>query len=232
MNRTIALVVAAGSGTRAGGHRPKQYVEVAGRPLLCYSLQALLAHPLVDEIRVVIGHGHEELYASATAGLPLPPPITGGATRQESVRRGLEALAAGDEPLPRRVLIHDAARPFLPGRVIVDLLTALRNVDGALPGLAVVDTIKRVDENDMIIDTPPRHLLRAAQTPQAFHFDTILAAHRQVADMAVEFSDDAAIAEHAGLRVKVIDGAPELRKVTYEEDFRWAAETARKLGLA
>ena len=232
MARTVALVVAAGSGTRAGGNRPKQYVEVAGRPLIRYSLEALLAHPQVDEVLVVIGAGHEEMFRAASAGLALPAPVTGGATRQASVLRGLEALAANDETVPELVLIHDAARPFLPARVIDDLLAALDAHEGALPGLPVVDTIKRVNEEGVIIDTPPRAYLRAAQTPQAFRFSTILAAHEEVAGLDTEFSDDAAIAERAGLRVKVIEGAPELRKVTYEEDFSWAEQMARKLGLA
>ncbi len=231
MTRNAALVVAAGSGSRAGGGQPKQYVEVAGKPLLRHSVEALLAHPAVDVVRVVIGAGHEAMFRVATAGLDLPPPINGGATRRESVHRGLEALAEDEEARPEVVLIHDAARPFLPASIIDNLLEALKRHAGALPGLPVVDTIKRVDETGLIVETPPRERLRKAQTPQAFRFAAILAAYRAAAALKEDFSDDSAVAERAGMQVAIIEGTPSLRKVTYGEDFRWAEQVARQLGL-
>ncbi len=232
MPSIAALVVAAGSGSRAGQDRPKQYVSVAGRPLLRYSLEAFLKHPRIDMVQVVIGVGQEALFEKATAGLPLAPPVPGGATRQQSVHAGLEALAKKGTSAPELVLIHDAARPFLPAALIEALIEALSEHAGVIPALPVVDTIKRVDERGIIVETPPREMLRAAQTPQAFRFADILAAHRAAANIGAAFSDDAAVAEHAGLEVAVIEGAAQLRKVTHAEDFDWAADMARKLGLA
>ena len=226
MPNITALVVAAGSGSRAGQDRPKQYVQVAGQPLLRHALLPLLAHPAIDAVRVVIGAGQEDDFADAARGLAVSAPITGGATRQQSVFNGLMALAAkGAEP--DIVLIHDAARPFLPADVIDRLLAALKQHDGAIPGLEVVDTIKQVNELGIITATPPRPLLRAAQTPQAFRFAAIMQAHRRAAEMPeVEFSDDASVAEQAGLKVVVVKGDARLRKITHPEDFAWAEEMA------
>ncbi len=227
MPRIAALVVAAGSGTRAGQSLPKQYVPVGGEPLLRHALRPLLAHPDIDTVQVVIGAGQEALYEQAVAGLALPPPVTGGATRQASVLAGLRALA---DDTPDIVFIHDAARPFLPAEVIDRLIAALEHHDGAIPALPVVDTIKQVGENGVIVATPPRPTLRAAQTPQAFHFNAILQAHLKAAERPdIEFSDDAAVAEQAGLRVVVVEGAAILRKVTHGEDFAWAEDMARRL---
>ena len=227
MPRIAALVVAAGSGTRAGQSLPKQYVPVGGEPLLRHALRPLLAHPDIDTVQVVIGAGQEALYEQAVAGLALPPPVTGGATRQASVLAGLRALA---DDTPDIVFIHDAARPFLPAEVIDRLIAALEHHDGAIPALPVVDTIKQVGENGVIVATPPRPTLRAAQTPQAFHFNAIFRAHLQAAERPdTEFSDDAAVAEHAGLRVVTIEGAAILRKVTHPEDFAWAEDMVRRL---
>ena len=227
MPRIAALVVAAGSGTRAGQALPKQYVPVGGEPLLRHALRPLLAHEAIDTVQVVIGAGQETLYEQAVTGLTLPPPVTGGATRQASVLAGLRALA---DDAPDIVLIHDAARPFLPAEVIDRLITALEEHDGAIPALPVVDTIKQVDANGVIVATPPRPALRAAQTPQAFHFDAILRAHLTAAERPdIEFSDDAAVAEHAGLRVVVVEGAAILRKITHAEDFAWAENMVKEL---
>lgn len=170
--RTVALVVAAGSGTRAGGGIPKQYRLLAGRPLLAHALDHL-DHPAIDSILVVIGEGQEEAYAAAVGDRPLPPPVIGGATRQESVRRGLEALAGQDVA---RVLIHDAARPFLPAAVIDRLLAALDVHDGAVPVLGAVDTLA-LGHKGTLGDTVPREGLVRVQTPQAFRYAAIREAH-------------------------------------------------------
>ena len=225
MPKIAALVVAAGTGSRAGQDRPKQYVQVAGQPLLRHALLPLLAHPAIGAVRVVIGAGQEDDFAHATRGLAVGAPVMGGATRQQSVFNGLMALAQEQGGAPEMVLIHDAARPFLPADVIDRLLAALKQHDGAIPGLEVVDTIKQVNEHGIITATPPRPLLRAAQTPQAFRFAAIMQAHRRAARMPeVEFSDDASVAEWAGLKVVVVKGDARLRKITHPEDFAWAEE--------
>nr|MDQ4088542.1 2-C-methyl-D-erythritol 2,4-cyclodiphosphate synthase [Pseudomonadota bacterium] len=147
--------------------------------------------------------------------LPLPPPVLGGATRRESVRNGLEALKArGAE----QVLIHDAARPFLPAAVVDRLLDALRDSEGAVPVLPVVDTLARA--GGTLGDVVPRADLVRVQTPQAFRFDAISRAH--AAWPGAEATDDAQVARAAGLRVATVAGDPMLEKLTYESDFRLA----------
>jgi len=221
--RTVALVVAAGSGSRAGGETPKQYRRIAGKALLAHAVDAL-RHAGIDAVQVVIGPGQAELYAAAIGDRPLPPPVTGGATRQESVRRGLAAIAAeGAE----RVLIHDAARPFLPPIVIDRLLDALDRADAAIPALPVVDTLARVD--GALGDTVARDALVRVQTPQAFRFEVIRSAHDGW--NGAEATDDAQVARAAGVEVAVVDGDPALEKLTYEADFARAEAmlTARML---
>lgn len=218
--KTVALLVAAGSGNRAGGSVPKQYAKIAGKPLLAHALDGL-DHPAIDEVRVVIGAGQEALYAEVVAARPLPSPVLGGETRQDSVRNGLEALAAAGGA--HRVLIHDAARPFLPAAVLQRLLAALDNADGAVPVLPVVDTLAQV--NGTLGETVARDRLVRVQTPQAFRFDAILAAHRA---WSGEATDDAQVARAAGLRVLAVEGDSALEKLTYPEDF---ARAEQRLGL-
>ena len=214
--RTIALLVAAGSGVRAGGNLPKQYRPLGGRPLLAHAIEGL-NHPAVDEVRVVIGEGQESLYRQAVGDRLLPSPIVGGATRQQSVRNGLEAIA-GDEP--DRILIHDAARPFLPGVVIDRLLEALTRQAGAVPVLPVVDTLARQDSQ--LGSVVPRDGLVRVQTPQAFRFDEIYRAH--AAWTGDDASDDAQIARAAGIEVATVEGDESLEKLTYDSDFRRAEQ--------
>ena len=209
--KTVALVVAAGSGSRAGGDLPKQYRRLAGRPLLAHALSAL-RHARIDQVQVVIGEGQESLYHEAIAALPLPAPVTGGTTRQQSVRNGLAALADG---AVGQVLIHDAARPFLPASVVDRLLDALEASEGAVPVLPVVDTLAR---HDVILgDSVPREGLVRVQTPQAFRFADIVRAH--AAWQGAEATDDAQVARAAGLDIVTVTGDPRLEKLTYEEDF-------------
>ena len=209
-SRTSALIVAAGSGTRAGSDIPKQYVPIAGKAVLAHAIDALAAHPRIDEIRVVIGAGQERLYAQAIGDRTLADPVIGGATRRDSVANGL-ASARGD-----RVLIHDAARPFLPPEVIDRLLAALDDAPGAVPVLPVADTL--AEAGDTLGRTVPRERLARVQTPQAFHMDAIRAAH-SAWDKDREATDDAQIARAAGLEVKTVDGSPALDKLTYPADF-------------
>jgi len=207
--QTVALIVAAGSGSRMGGPL-KQYRPLAGRAVLAHAVDALL-HPRIDRIQVVIGEGQEADYAAAIGDRPLPAPVIGGATRQESVRHGLDAV--GDNVA--RVLIHDSARPFLTATVIDRLIEALDVAPGAVPVLPVVDTLARTDSS--LGETVPRTGLVRVQTPQAFRFTAIRDAH--AAWSGDEATDDAQIARAAGLEVATVAGDPALEKLTYEADF-------------
>ena len=168
----VALVVAAGRGVRAGDRVPKQYRVLGGSSVLARAIDHL-AHPAIDAIQVVIGDAQHIFYLEAIGDRRLPPPILGGATRQDSVRNGLETLADSGFD---RVLIHDAARPFVPAEVVDRLLGALDAAPGSVPILPVVDTLAR--SSGLLGDTVQRADLVRVQTPQAFHFDAILAAHR------------------------------------------------------
>lgn len=211
--RTAALIVAAGSGTRAGGAVPKQFAMVAGKPMLAHSLAALAAHAAIDAVLVVIGEGQEPVLAA----LGEVPFVTGGASRRESVRKGLEALDGFD-----RVLIHDAARPFLSPAVIDALCDALDAHPGALPALPVADTLARGAAR--LGETVPRDGLWRVQTPQAFHYETILAAHRAWPEDN-EATDDAQMVRALGHDVAIVPGDPMLEKITHPADF--AAAEAR-----
>jgi 2-C-methyl-D-erythritol 4-phosphate cytidylyltransferase / 2-C-methyl-D-erythritol 2,4-cyclodiphosphate synthase len=219
MPRIAVLIVAAGKGERAGTSLPKQYEKLGGRPLLRRTVEAFQAHfsNQKSPLQVVIGAGQEGLAAAALAGLSLPAPVMGGATRQESVRRGLEALA---REVPDYVLIHDAARPLISHQVIQAVVTALQSgADGALPMVAASDTLRRKDSDGRWILVPRDNLYRA-QTPQGFVYAKILAAHRDHAHE--EVTDDVALAELAGLKVEMVDGEEKNIKVTRKEDFALA----------
>lgn len=209
MPRLAVLIVAAGRGARSGLDQPKQYEKLAGIPMLRRTVLAFAGLP----VQVVIGPGQEELAAVALAGLDLPPPVPGGATRQDSVRLGLEALAANP---PDFVLIHDAARPFVRPATIAAVTGALeRGARGALPMLAVADTLRR--KNGAGWAETPRDDLFRAQTPQGFVFADILAAHRAHATTPV--TDDMALAMLAGIAVEAVDGDERNFKLTSREDF-------------
>jgi 2-C-methyl-D-erythritol 4-phosphate cytidylyltransferase/2-C-methyl-D-erythritol 2,4-cyclodiphosphate synthase len=214
--RIAALLVAAGSGSRFGGPEPKQFTRLGGKPVIRWAAEALL--PAVDLLQVV---GEAEPVADALAGLKVLPTVPGGATRQESVRAGLEALA---QHAPDVVLVHDAARPLIPAGTIDDLLAALRDgLLGAIPAVPVADTLKRA-AGGAIEATVPRQNLFRAQTPQAFDFATLLALHR--AAELFEATDDAWLLEQAGHSVKLVAGHEENIKLTYPAD---AARLARSL---
>ena len=217
--KIAALVVAAGSGSRAGGDLPKQYRKVGGRAVLAHAIDHLRRAGIGD-VTVAIGAGHEALFREAVGALPFVP---GGAERQESVRLGLEAIAAaGGADI---VLIHDAARPFLPRAVVERLVAALESNDGAVPALPLVDTIARVGET--LGETVSREGLVRVQTPQAFRFAPILAAHRAYESSGA--TDDAQIARAAGLAVTTVRGDERLEKLTFDEDFaRAEAHVARR----
>jgi 2-C-methyl-D-erythritol 4-phosphate cytidylyltransferase/2-C-methyl-D-erythritol 2,4-cyclodiphosphate synthase len=217
MAGVIALVVAAGSGIRLGGEVPKQFLPLAGKPLLRHCLETFAAHPRVDRVKVVINATYRPLYDAATQGLDLMEPAIGGATRQESVRNGLESLV-GDAP--DLVLIHDAARPFIDVPTIDRTIDVLKEHQGALVAVQVVDTLKRA-QGPYSGETVDRSGLWRAQTPQAFHFAPILAAHRKAAS-GPEMTDDAAVAEAAGMKVALVQGIVNNFKVTTRADFERA----------
>jgi len=213
---TVAVViVAAGSGLRAGGEKPKQYQEIGGKPVIWWTLKAFLDHPGVSRVQAVIGEGHEALYAEAVAGLELPPPVPGGGTRQESCRLGIEALAAH---APAKVLIHDAARPFVPQDLISHVIAWLDRYPAVIPGMPISETIKFAP-GGIVSHTVDRAGMWTAQTPQGFAYDAIRQAHRDAhQQQAANLTDDASVAERAGITIAMIPGRIENRKLTTAED--------------
>jgi 2-C-methyl-D-erythritol 4-phosphate cytidylyltransferase / 2-C-methyl-D-erythritol 2,4-cyclodiphosphate synthase len=229
MADVAAVVVAAGQGLRAGGDRPKQFRAIGGETMLRRTLSRLAASPAIGAIQPVIRMEDRSLFEEATAGIKLLPPVAGGATRQASVRAGLEALAGRN---PEIVLVHDAARPFVSEALIARAIAAIEKTGAAIPGLAVTDTIKIVDKHGLVGETLDRSRLRAIQTPQAFAFAPLLEAHRRAArEGRSDFTDDAALAEWAGMQVAVFEGEPANIKITHAEDFmRAEANEAARLG--
>ena len=216
------IVVAAGRGSRAGGGTPKQYRSLAGRPLLAHTLDALLRAAPGAMILPVIHKDDIDLYRISTAPFEanarLARPVYGGETRQASVRLGLEALAE-QKSNPKIVLIHDAARLFVSDTLVDLAITAAKTYGAAIPGVTLSDTIKEIGAKGFVTATPPRARLRAVQTPQAFRFDLILAAHRNAATVgALDLTDDAAVAEWAGHPVHIFAGEDSNLKVTTSKD--------------
>ncbi|MCB4821668.1 bifunctional 2-C-methyl-D-erythritol 4-phosphate cytidylyltransferase/2-C-methyl-D-erythritol 2,4-cyclodiphosphate synthase [Roseicella aerolata] len=208
-----ALLMAAGRGTRFGADQPKQYLSLLGRPVLRHAAESLLAEEGVTLIQPVCAAGEAARVAAILEGLPALPPVPGGETRQDSVRAGLEALAR-QAPPPAVVLVHDAARPVIPRGTIPALLAALERCPGAIPAQPVADTLKR-GEAGRILETVPRAGLYRAQTPQAFRFPALLAAHRAAAE---EATDDAQLLERTGEAVALVPGAETNVKITFPED--------------
>jgi len=206
--RIAAILVAAGSGSRFGAPAPKQFLLLAGKPVIRWAAEALIPHAtLLQPV------GEAAAVEAALAGLPQLPCVPGGATRQASVHAGLVAL----EPwAPDLVLVHDAARPFVPPDLVPALLAALETHTGAIPAVPVADTLKR-GENGVIAATIPRANLFRAQTPQAFAYAPLLALHRQ--GTHPDATDDAWLLERAGLSVALVAGSDHNIKLTYQEDF-------------
>lgn len=217
MQNCIAIIVASGRGARFGGDRPKQYLPLLGKPLLQYSLKAFANHPKVSAVRAVIHPDDRALYNEAAHGLDLLEPVHGGETRQDSARLGLESLI---DQTPAKVLIHDGARPLIDASLIERVIDALDQRAGVVPALPVADTLKRV-EGGIVGETVDRHGLFRAQTPQGFAYQPILDAHRRVKGRAM--TDDAAVAEAAGLDVTVVPGDEGNLKVTESDDLERAA---------
>lgn len=222
-NAVTAIIVAAGRGVRAGTAGPKQYCDLAGETVLARAARAFLDHKEVSSVRVIIHAEDHDLYAELMASLigraKLLAPVAGGPERQDSVRLGLESLVA--DP-PELVLIHDAARPFIDAATISRVIAAARADGGAIAALPVFDTLKKADGgvSPAIAGTVSREGLWRAQTPQGFRFQAILAAHRAAAGETL--TDDAAVAERAGLKVSLVAGSPDNMKITQAEDFGMA----------
>ncbi|HYM04636.1 MAG TPA: bifunctional 2-C-methyl-D-erythritol 4-phosphate cytidylyltransferase/2-C-methyl-D-erythritol 2,4-cyclodiphosphate synthase [Stellaceae bacterium] len=210
--RTVALIVAAGRGARMGGDTPKQYRMLGDRCVLAHTIGAFADHPQVDDVCVVINPADAASYDKAAAGRRLLPPVAGGDTRQESVRLGLESLLAAP---PSHVLIHDGARPLVDAATISRALAALDQYSGAVAAIPIADTIKR-EADGLATSGVEREGLWRAQTPQAFRFDDIVAAHRHAAGLTL--TDDAAVAERAGLAVKLVAGSEDNIKITTADD--------------
>jgi 2-C-methyl-D-erythritol 4-phosphate cytidylyltransferase/2-C-methyl-D-erythritol 2,4-cyclodiphosphate synthase len=219
--KVIALIVAAGSGSRMGQDLPKQYLRLGGKTVLRHSLETFRSHPRIAGVRVVINESLRDLYDAAVSGLDLMAPVAGGQKRQDSVRLGLESLA-GEHP--DLVLIHDAARPFIDAGIIDRTIDTLAAHDGALVAVPVVDTLNRgaaADGATFSGATVDRSGLWRAQTPQGFRFVPLLQAHRAAA-AGPEMTDDAAVAEAAGLKVALVMGHENNFKITAPADLERA----------
>ena len=213
MARIAVIIVAAGRGHRFGGEMPKQYLEVHQQPLVRHAVQAFLDHPAIDLILPVIHPDDADILENDLGGLDYLEPVAGGAARQDSVRNGLEGLASS---APDYVLVHDAARPMVAPALIDRVIEALQDTSGVIPGIAVVDTLKRADDDGIITDTVSRDGLWRAQTPQGFKYADLLAAHRSA--IGQELTDDAAVMEASGYRVAVVLGDENNIKVTTPDD--------------
>jgi 2-C-methyl-D-erythritol 4-phosphate cytidylyltransferase / 2-C-methyl-D-erythritol 2,4-cyclodiphosphate synthase len=228
--KNVALIVAAGNGERAGLGLPKQFARLGGKALVAHAVDAFALHTNIDATYVVIGEGQHALLADALAGRIVSGVVTGGAERQASVKAGLDAITADGGA--NKVLIHDAARPFLSIAIIDGLLEALDTARGAIPALLLVDSIAYADGT--LGDSVDRSRLVRVQTPQAFSFDAILNAHENWSEAPA--TDDAQIARAAGIVVTVIEGDPMLDKITHPADFamaeaRMAASLISRTGM-
>ena len=214
MVKNVALILAGGRGVRAGGEMPKQYRKVNGLPLLRFTLETFVNHPAIDSVRAVIHPDDEALYAEAADGLALESPVLGGETSQDSGLNGLRSLA---DTGPAKVLIHDGARPFVSAETISRVIEALDDDVAVLAAVEVTDTIKKQRDDGTVEMTVARDGLWRAQTPQGFRFEEILAAHEKCA--GEDLTDDAAVAEAGGHKVRLVAGNEENFKVTQAEDF-------------
>jgi 2-C-methyl-D-erythritol 4-phosphate cytidylyltransferase/2-C-methyl-D-erythritol 2,4-cyclodiphosphate synthase len=228
---TVALIVAAGRGSRAGQGKPKQYRDMpdgSGGSVLARSIATFADNEVISSLCVAIHKNDVKLYEKIISNCNKTDKIIyvlGGEDRQASVLNGLQALAEGQ---PQRVFIHDAARPFVSQDLIERCLDNFTDTDGVIPTLPVTDTLKKA-ENGQITETVPRDGLYRAQTPQLFDFAKLLEAHK--AAPQGNMTDDAAVAERAGLRVRIIDGETQNIKLTTEEDFAMTSPLIPRTGL-
>ncbi|PIR39258.1 MAG: bifunctional 2-C-methyl-D-erythritol 4-phosphate cytidylyltransferase/2-C-methyl-D-erythritol 2,4-cyclodiphosphate synthase [Alphaproteobacteria bacterium CG11_big_fil_rev_8_21_14_0_20_39_49] len=214
--KTYCLIVAAGHGTRTGSTTPKQYMNLHGMPMLRHTVLVFLNNPNIDGVLVVYNPNHKDLYDFAVGDLEVLAPASGGITRQESVRHGLEALK---EYKPHKVLIHDAARPLVSDRIINAVIDAVSENIAVIPAVAVEDTLKKC-ENGKVTGTIDRTQIIRTQTPQGFIYKEILNCHNEAKGR--NFTDDAAIKEYLGENVITVDGSQLNFKITTKEDFERA----------
>jgi 2-C-methyl-D-erythritol 4-phosphate cytidylyltransferase/2-C-methyl-D-erythritol 2,4-cyclodiphosphate synthase len=225
MSSTWAIVVAGGEGSRLGADRPKAFVRLGGRPLLAHSIDLLEDHPAVDRMVLVVPAEWEEpatLLADELAAGKVAAAVPGGETRALSVAAGLDAVAPGAET----ILVHDAARPFASAELIDRLLEALVTHPGAVPGLPVTDTVKRVSDG-RVAETLDRSELRAVQTPQAFQAEALRRAYAAPATALRDATDCASLVEAAGFDVAVVPGEAGNLKITSSDDLARAEERLR-----
>jgi 2-C-methyl-D-erythritol 4-phosphate cytidylyltransferase len=214
------LLLAAGSGNRFGGAVPKQYVQVCGKPLFMYTLEHLALEPRITVVQPVIADG-DEYFSNAVASSSFPfdlrPPVCGGAARSISMMQGLKALPDHVD----MVAVHDAARPLPSAALLADVFDMAEQYGAAVPGVAVTDTIKRIDADGKVIDTPDRGCLRAVQTPQVARRDWFDQAIAREAERLHLHTDDASLLEAAGFPVHISQGDVRNRKITTAEDMLW-----------
>ncbi|MDJ0640652.1 MAG: 2-C-methyl-D-erythritol 4-phosphate cytidylyltransferase [Paracoccaceae bacterium] len=219
-----ALIVAAGQGSRTGEPIPKQYLSLNGQSVLTRTIRCFLNIPRIHHVLCVISADADDQYMGATTAISNPrllPPVHGGDTRATSVRNGLEALTSVD---PAKVLIHDAARPFVSGETITAVLDALETTDGACAALPIVDALWQAEDGRAIASVD-RDALWRAQTPQGFRFGSILAAHRQHDGTG---TDDVAVAREAGVDVALVLGEEANFKITTPADLKRAERKAKR----
>src|SRR6202171_4630365 len=227
LKRTAAILVAAGRGLRAGSGGPKQYRSIGGQTGIFRAMEPFCRHPQIFAVQPVFNPADTAMFNDAVSEMRPQPRTNAAATRQASVHAGLEALVSQK---PDVVLIHDAARPFVSAALISRAIDAAGRTGAAVPAIQVTDTIKLIGESGNVEATPARARLRIAQTPQAFRYDVILDAHRRAArEGRSDFTDDAAIAEWAGLTVATFEGDAANMKLTTSEDF--VREEARRANL-
>ena len=222
MSKCVALIVAAGRGTRFSGmlprnnyQIPKQYHEIGGKMILRRAITTFTAHPKINAVRVVIHPDDRELYNLAAINLNILPPIEGGQSRQESVRLGLESIKELD---PDIVLIHDGARPLIDFGTINRILAATDEENGAVPAMPMIESVKRVDGDGFIIKNVDRDALYTVQTPQGFPYKKLLDAHEKAKNDNVNYTDDSAIATKYGIKVRIIPGNENNVKITSTSD--------------
>lgn len=218
-----ALIVAAGNSSRFNGDTSKCYLPLKGHPVLAHSLAFFQNHPAIQHIQVVIHSDHQSQYEEAAAPFAkCLPSVCGGETRQQSVQKGLEALQGCQ---PTHVLVHDAARPFIAKNTLEALIEKSEGYQAVIPVLPVVDTLKRV-AGEQVQQTINREALYRVQTPQAFWYEALYAAHRASVNTSV--TDDAQMMENAGYTVAAVPGAEQTFKITTQHDYIMAQQTPEK----
>ena len=220
--KVAILIVAAGRGHRVGADMPKQYIPLAGKAILHHTVNAFLQVPYVDLIQTVIHPDDHDLYNKAMGDLTVLPPVNGGETRQQSVMKGLQALARHE---PDIVLIHDAARPFITPKQIEDIIVKTAEYGAVIPTLPMTDTVKKVTDGK-VQKTLERSSLARAQTPQAFRFKLIFMAHKRMEDK--DFTDDSAVAEACGIQLLTHPGEERNFKITTSEDLKKATHMIKE----